>query len=249
VKARGRLEGVGNVVRFNWPMYAAAAGASCLLGAAAASRAPRSLRMLAALGSAGAAAFSLGSLAASHWIYDRSELYSWRWLDRVVTRAPRRVLNVHAGFDESSEVLAMRFSGAELVTCDFYDAERNTEPSIARARRRYPPRAGTRPATCEHLPVEDGWADLLVGFFAIHEIRSARDRRAFFVEARRCCAPGARFVLVEHLRDAANFAAFGPGFLHFFSRRTWLAAAEGPFRLTAEFSITPFVRVFAFEAT
>jgi hypothetical protein len=55
-------------------------------------------------------------------------------------------------------------------------------------------------------------------------------------------------VLVEHLRDAANFAAFGPGFLHFFSRRTWLAAAEGPFQLAVEFPITPFVRVFGFEA-
>jgi hypothetical protein len=52
-------------------------------------------------------------------------------------------------------------------------------------------------------------------------------------------------VVAEHLRNWANFAAFGPGFLHFFSRRTWARCfRQARFVIDLEFSITPFIRVF-----
>ena len=84
---------------------------------------------------------------------------------------------------------------------------------------------------------------------AAHELRRRADRLAFFREARRVLAPGGRIVLVEHLRDAANFAPFGPGFLHFLSRREWLATiAKSRLQIVQEFPITPFVRVFLLAA-
>lgn len=77
------------------------------------------------------------------------------------------------------------------------------------------------------------------------ELRSAADRAAWFSEARRCLTRDGRIVLVEHLRDAANFMAFGPGFVHFHSATTWRRARESVGLSCADsFCITAFVRVF-----
>ena len=78
-----------------------------------------------------------------------------------------------------------------------------------------------------------------------HELRSEEGRGALFTELRRVLGPGGRIVVAEHLRDWANFLAYGPGVLHFHSRRTWLRCfTRHRFDVHAEFSITPFVRIF-----
>jgi ubiquinone/menaquinone biosynthesis C-methylase UbiE len=93
-----------------------------------------------------------------------------------------------------------------------------------------------------------GSADAVFLIFAAHEIRSAKSRREFFAEMRRVLAPSGRIVLVEHLRDWRNFAAFGPGCFHFQSRQAWLRAANKTgFSVTAEFGVTPFVRIFTLK--
>jgi hypothetical protein len=84
--------------------------------------------------------------------------------------------------------------------------------------------------------------------FSAHEIRRRDSRARFFEELARVLAAEGSVILMEHLRDTANFLAFGPGFLHFHSRREWLrAAAAGNFRVQQEMSITPFVHVFVME--
>src|SRR5436190_6210 len=65
------------------------------------------------------------------------------------------------------------------------------------------------------LPFAGGTLDALFLVFAAHEIRRPELRLRFFQELRRTLAPRGRLLIVEHLRDPANFAAFGPGFFHF----------------------------------
>ena len=90
--------------------------------------------------------------------------------------------------------------------------------------------------------------DVVFGMLAIHELRSDAERVAWFAEARRCLADDGRVVLVEHVRDLANFVAFGPGFLHFHSVAAWQKSwVSGGLKRVDDFRITPFVRVFILE--
>lgn len=246
---RGPYEGVTNVVRFNWPFYVVS---FALIGAAVIFLAwiPTTrwwwLAIPVATGALGATWFLLSSLVVSYWIYDRSPLYRWAWLPRAQSRC---VVNVHSGFDESSAALRSAYPDSELVVLDFYDAERSPEPSIARARRTRPPLIPARTIRPETWLMADGSADLVTMITAVHELRRRPDREAFFREVRRVLAPDGRALLVEHLRDGANFLAFGPGFLHFLPRSEWLHAfATGGLCVEREFSVTPFIRIFVLAA-
>ncbi|RFP66060.1 methyltransferase domain-containing protein [Hymenobacter lapidiphilus] len=239
---RGPLTGVANIVRFNWPFYALAASAVLLLGVAA---------VWAPLGWGGYAGLALlavlipafVSLLASWYVYDRSDLYRFDWLPAAAP--PRRILNIHAGFDETSALLQQQFPAAELLVFDFYDPQLHTEASIRRARAAVAPYPGTvqvRPAV---LPLPAASIDQVFVLLAAHEIRQPSQRIAFLHEMGRVLAPGGRAVVVEHLRDPANFLAYTVGFLHFYSRATWLRAfAAAGLQLERELKITPFVSAF-----
>ncbi len=244
---RGPFTGVANIVRFNWPMYAGAVaviGTGLVITRLAAL--PRLLARMIMTGLFGAAFTIFSSLVVSFWIYDRSPLYGWKWLGKFVSRPPRRIVNVHAGFDESTAALRRLYPEAEMAVLDFYDPVKNPEASIARARAASEPDPATIRIAVDHWPLPDASADLVVLFLVAHEVRDRTDRAAMFKEIRRICALDARVVLVEHLRDMANFAAFGPGFLHFLSYDDWREAARNGFQLAAEEKVTPFVHLFCF---
>ena len=134
---------------------------------------------------------------------------------------------------------------AEWRILDHHDPSTMTEASIRRARKLYPPTHVTEAAPFDRWPIGDGWADVVFGIMAIHEMRTVGERAKWFAEAKRCLADGGRIVVVEHARDAANFLAFGPGFLHFHSVKNWERSWEGEgLRLMDNSRITPFVRVF-----
>jgi SAM-dependent methyltransferase len=241
---RKPLQGLWNVVRFNWPLYAVAGGAALVL-AGLGLAGPAAWRPYAALLLALALLPLLVSLLVTAYAYDFAGLYRFNWLFESIP-APAALLTLSAGFDESSAPLARRYPTARLVAADFYDAARHTEPSIARARRAYPPYPGTRSVdTRAALPLPTGSIDLVVAFLAAHEIRDTGERAAFFREIARVLAPTGTLVLTEHLRDPANFLAYTVGFLHFHSRRTWLATFRAAgLRVAREVKITPFITSF-----
>lgn len=247
---RGRFEGVWQIVRFNWTFYVFAIP-GCLIGALVLSlvELPGWL-FLAGWGGVGLAAFwTLGSLLVSYYVYDLSSFYRWQWLPGLFAQSPRRWVNIHCGLDESSPVLQQLFAPALGHVLDIYDSQRMTEPSIARARALITSPVEPTPACHDALPIADKVTDAVFLLFTAHELRDPVERLKLFRELKRIAAPGAKIILVEHLRDLANFTAFGPGFWHFLPRQEWLRlAADSGLELVRSFKQTPFVTVFVLQA-
>ena len=232
------------IVLFNWPFYAAAAVA-VTAAPLAIPRLPASawIHVPAWTGAGLVAMWLVTSLAASWIVYDRSPLMHWDWLLQALGFHPRSWINIHAGHDESSAALQRIFAPASGRVFDIFDAGEMTEPSIARARARATAQA--EHADYRRLPLPNGAIDVATLLLSAHELRTDEARGALFTELRRVVGPGGRVVVAEHLRNWANFLAYGPGFLHFHSRRTWLRCfSRHRFDVHAEFSITPFVRIF-----
>jgi SAM-dependent methyltransferase len=234
------------LARYNRPLYATIAlviTAGVL--AAAASPLPTAVRVIAAAFALGGAWFGAASFLAFHWMFDRSELLRWEWLVEELG-APRRWVEVSVALEETTPPMPDLFPGSEGRMLDIYDEASTPAPAIAAARRRGAATSATA-VPLEALPVADGWADAAVVVLAAHEIRDRAARGRFFAELARVLREGGQLVLVEHLRNLAAAAAFGPGMFHFLPRREWmrLAHASG-LRLTRERAITPFVRVLVY---
>src|SRR3989440_10259747 len=245
---RGQFDGVLQIVRYNWTLYIVAVLVSTLVVLLVeVVHPPAALAGLLILGALAAVFWLALSLAVSHYVYDRSDLYRWEWIRDRVAPTTQHVVNVHAGLDETSLALQERYPAAEVTILYIYDPTEMPEPSIARARREARSPLASVKADFRRLPLETASADLVTAIFVAHELRQAASKEAFFREARRVLRPGGRLLLVEHLRDGWNLAAFGPGAFHFFSRHEWLrvAGASG-FQLGEEFSRTVFVRAFVF---
>ncbi|MET7289391.1 methyltransferase domain-containing protein [Streptomyces sp. NPDC005573] len=242
----GHRSGVREVVAYNWPLYTAgiavAAGAGALHGGL-----PPRLRPVARAAGAAAAGLLASTTLATWLVYDRSGLYGFDWLDTLLPGPPAAHLVVGTGLDEASVPLAARWPGSRQTTVDLYDPAVMTEGSVRRARRRVPPPTHALPGRAGALPVPDASADAVLLFFAAHELRCRAERGRLFAECARALRPGGSIVLVEHLRDPANTAVFGPGAWHFYPRREWLRLAdETGLRLAAERRIAGLVTAFSF---
>jgi len=245
---RGQFDGVLQIVRYNWTLYIVAVFVSALVvGLVLVIHPPAALAALLILGAVAAVFWLALSLAVSHYVYDRSDLYRWKWIRERVAPSPRHVVNIHAGLDETSLALQKMYPAAEVTILDIYDPAEMPEPSIARARREARSTLASVRADFRQLPLRNGSADFVTVIFVAHELRRAASKEVFFREAARVLQPGGRLLLVEHLRNGWNLAAFGPGAFHFFPRREWLrvAGATG-FQLGGEISRTVFVRAFVF---
>ena len=241
---RKPFQGVWNIVRFNWPFYAIGTGLIITI-LLLRGYANLPFRILTDLAFVLIVVPTIISLMVSFYVYDLSGLYKLEWLNGLQQNAGEKIVNINAGFDETSVLLKNKFKDAEMIVCDFYDPSKHTEPSIKRARKAYPPYPNTLQISTTDLPFTDDSADKIFVMFSAHEIRNLGERKAFFTELHKIISPSGRIVVVEHLRDAVNYAAYNIGALHFYSRSTWLDSFRTA-RLTvdSEIKITPFITAF-----
>jgi len=242
---RKPFQGVWNVVRFNWPFYAWSLGiASLLLCFSRALSEP--YRGCAAIAAALLIGAAVVSLLATFCIYDLSGLYQMHWAGECLPGAC--ILNIHAGFDETSALLKERYPDSDLVVLDFFDPKRHTEASIRRARKACRPLPGTRSTSTADVPLPDHSADKILVTLSAHEIRDRDQRIAFFKELTRCLKPDGQIIVTEHLRDLQNFLAYSIGFFHFLSAASWHDTfCRAGLTICAKRKTTPFITTFILE--
>ncbi len=120
------------------------------------------------------------TLLVSFYIYDASGLYKLNWLNEINICANSKIVNIHAGFDETSSLLSEKYAKSELIVYDFYDPLKHTEVSIKRARKAYPSYSGTKHIVTENVPLPEDYADIVFLIFAAHEIRNEKRENKFF---------------------------------------------------------------------
>lgn len=235
---RRSFQGVTNIIKFNWPYFA---GSVFLL------------IILLFLSTHFSDIYSIVAiiilltnflaLFISYYVYDHSSLYHLTWLKNI--SIGNRIINITAGFDETSLLLQNKFPHTNIQTLDFYDPKKHTESSIKRARKAHPLSQNTLKVNTTHLPFEDHSIDTVFAIFSAHEIRNPLEQNIFFQELNRVIVPNGSIIIVEHLRDAVNFMAYNVGFLHFHSKKSWFKTfTNANLHIGQIKKITPFVTAF-----
>jgi SAM-dependent methyltransferase len=242
---RRKFQGVLNILSFNRHFYVIGLAVLALLVVVIVVAGLPTVVMWVVIG-----AFAYGlimPLLVSAYVYDFSGYYDFNWLSGVVDKGvkPGQIVNINAGFDETSFIIKNNFPESDLRVFDFYNARQHTEPAIVRARKVSLTYPNTQQIESNAIPLADGTVDIVFLLSAVHEIRSQEERVEFLKECYRMCRPQGRVIMVEHLRDFPNFLAFSVGFTHFFSRSVWKSAFErAGFSSFEEVKFTPFMSIF-----
>lgn len=239
---RKPFQGVVNIVRFNWHLYLIALSIISVLFLMANYFDKPFLYGIAVL----IFATTIISLLASFYIYDVSKLYQLDWLDK--NNDDQVILNINAGFDETSYLLQDKFNDSKVIALDFYNPEKHTEISIKRARKAYPSFQNTTQIETTNLKLSDESADKIMVIFSAHEIRNKEERIEFFKELYRVIKPSGKIYVTEHLRDIPNFIVYNIGCFHFYSKASWKSIfTESNLRIAKEIKLNPFVSNFILQ--
>lgn len=187
-------------------------------------------------------------LIVSAYVYDFSKYYTFNWLDKLKLKNLKHIANINAGFDETSHIIKHKFPEANLKVFDFYNEKKHTEKAIIRARKASNIYPNTLTIPSNNIPLKTNSMDAVFLLSTVHEIRSNEEKIIFLKECYRVCKPNGHVIMVEHLRDTANFIAFSVGFTHFFTKKTWLKVfKKANFKIKQEYKFTPFMSIFNFK--
>lgn len=217
---RKKFEGVTNVVKFNYPKYLAA-GIIAIIAMVLIFTTKNIFIFYLALFSQLSLVLMINSLIVSYLVYDYSDLYQLQFLNNISLTQNLKMVNISSGFDEIGDALESKFSGLNVINIDIYKALTKKEHSIQIANSTKSKRDRVQIENFK-IPLDSVSADIIILFFAAHEIRDSSDRQRFFKEIKRILKPEAKVFIIEHHRDVNNFLAFNFGFLHFYSKKIWM---------------------------
>lgn len=244
---RKPFQGLWNVTRFNWHFYLLAVliPVSWYLFRF---NVDYNYRLIGDLLSVVVTLSMLLSLIVSWYVYDCSDLYRMKWLDQADIPDKGNMVNIHAGFDETSMLIHRKFPRACLSVFDFYNPKTHTEVSIRRARKAYPAYPGTKPVVTSLIPLADQSTEIIFVLMSAHEIRNDEEQVTFFKELKRTLKDDGKIIVTEHLRNTANFLTYNIGFFHFLQRKTWYKTfAAAGLGISKEIKITPFITTFVLQ--
>lgn len=245
-KMRKPFQGVLNIIRFNWHFYLMAI-IFLILSQLLAVYLNFSFNVVLKIICFALVLVITLSLLVSYYVYDLSGLYNFdsiKECDDNIT-----IVNINAGFDETSEILKKKFKQSDLFVFDFFDPNKHTEVSIKRARKRYPPYPNTKKIETSKIDLDTNSIDKVFLILSAHEIRNESERIVFFKELNSVLKPNGQILVVEHLRDFPNFIAYNIGAFHFHSKATWLNTfKKSELRIVSEIKNTAFISTFILES-
>ena len=244
-KVRKPFQGILNIIRFNWHFYVIAIILIFLMLLLSAFTNPitkTTLQLISLLISI----TIFVSLFISFYVYDLSGFYNFEWIEKSENNIS--VININAGFDETSELLKNKFINSNFTALDFYNPNKHTEVSIKRARKQYPPYPNTKEIETSKIDLESNSIDKVFVILSAHEIRNKTERIIFFSEVNRILKPKGQIIVIEHLRDISNFIAYNIGSFHFYSKSSWLNTFnKSKLKVISEIKNTPFISTFTLE--
>jgi len=242
---RKPFQGVLNILRFNWHFYFVAISL-VLVFLCASNYFEKPYVNYIYIFSVLTVSSIVISLLVSLYVYDIYGLYRLDWIDQ--NHKETLIVNISAGFDETSYLLQDKFKNAEVLALDFYNFEKHTEVSIKRARKAYQPFPNTKQIKTTHTELADNSADKICVILSAHEIRNEIERTDFFNELRRIIKPSGQIYVTEHLRDFSNFLAYSIGVFHFHTKASWLKTfKDANLTIKKEIKLTPFISTFILD--
>jgi len=240
---RKPFQGVTNIIRFNWHFYVLALTFIVLLHIVKPFAADALHPVICLTGLLVLLSLVI-SLAVSFYVYDLSGLYKFDWLPLTI-QPSATVVNINAGFDETSFILKEKYPPIDIAVLDFYEPKKHTEVSIKRARKAYAIYPGTKTIQTSAIALPPQSADFIFCILSAHEIRNSNERIVFFQQLTAALKNDGKIIVVEHMRDVANFLAYNIGFFHFHSKKEWRRTfATADLAIANEINITPFITAF-----
>lgn len=188
------------------------------------------------------------SLVVTYYIYDYSKIYNLNFLNDLYIKSIDNLVNINAGYDEFSLLIACKFKTKNLQVFDFYNPFKHTEISIERARKVSKIFPNTIAIETSKIPLNENFVDYIFLLFAAHEIRNLQERIIFFQEIEKKLTPNGKVIVLEHLQDLPNFIAYTLGYLHFLSKKEWNKTfLSSNLQILSETKITPFLSLYILQ--